>query len=92
MKITEQTMAPEVLQELQKLIIERLTNVNRLRKVNAEPLHGLMADLCVVECKMDAILLMLEAQGADFSKFQDHLFQAAKQARATAINLRSHMT
>jgi len=42
----------------------------------------------MIERKLDALLLMMEKGGTDFTEFNEFLFQAAKQGKAAAIMVR----
>lgn len=90
MKLNELAMSPESLKAIQNLIIARVTNMGTAVRNGASTTHCLMAEICVLEAKVDALMMMLETGGMDFTPFNDFLLSSAKSGTATAVNL-SHM-
>ena len=90
-KISERLIQPEVNTEITKACVERLTNVNISVAGGGKVSQGILFELVITEIKFDALMLMLEAQGMDFSKYPEFMLKAAKQNQATAINIRETM-
>jgi hypothetical protein len=89
-KLKELALSQETLAEIQKTIIERLTNVNKVRRSGVDSTMVLLSEMVVMEIKMDGMMKLLEASGTDFSELNKYMAEAAKEGRATAINLRDH--
>ena len=90
-KLSEMVVPPQVNMEMTKACVERLTNINVSVNNGVKVSQGILFELVITEIKFDALMLMLESQGMDFSKYPDFMLNAAKQNQATAINIRETM-
>lgn len=91
MKFSEQQTRPEVLGAFMRYIAERMFNVNKMFKTGGgrvDKAELVLGDLVVVEAKLDALILLMEEQGHDMTKYQDYLLEACKMGQANAINIR----
>lgn len=94
MKLKELVVSPEVLQALQKMITEKIKNVGIVQLIpnsKTTEIQCLMAELCVVESKLEALMIMLDNEEKDFSKFNEHLVTAANNGVVKAISTREQM-
>lgn len=92
MKLKEMPVSPEALQAATKMIAARIDNLRFVvQRGHAAPSECTMAEICMVEGKLDALMSFLEDQGMDFSKFNEYLATAYNQGFANAINIRTQM-
>jgi hypothetical protein len=83
---------PSVMGALTRYIAERLFNLEKLmKKGGAQVCHSsaaVLGDCVVTEAKLDALILLLEKEGIDMSKFNDFLEESCRIGQANAISIR----
>jgi len=81
MRTMNLTPTSEVMEALQGFIREKLINLDLVKK-NAKSTvtdtQCLVAEMCVLEVKMDAMMQMMNDKDVDFNKFNDYSLNAAK--------------
>lgn len=91
-KLSDVVMTPEIIAEIQRMVIERITNLELATRSGASPVQALMAEICVIEAKLDALMQMLEDQKVlSYREFADTLIRACKGSQLTAQIIRQSM-
>jgi len=90
-KLAELETTPEIMVAFQKMIVERVQNMTVVTQSGASPSQCLIGEIVVLEAKIDALMLLLEEQGIDFTKYNKYLEEAALRGAATAVNIRKQM-
>lgn len=88
MKLKEIQLSPRPLMAMAGAIMERMKSMAILTKRGQSLSESLVADFTVLEAKVDAVLAILEAKGADFSELDSYLETAFKASRGNTINMR----
>lgn len=94
MTLKEVVLSPEAMTAIQGMIIERLKNVKMIELANSSttPVDCLIAEICVVEAKLDAFMKMSEVGEKDFSKFNEYMTEAAIAGKSSALKTRELIT
>lgn len=92
LKLNELPVSPGAMKRFQQLIIERITNLGIVMRGGTSPTQALMAEICVLESKVDALMQILESKhNIDFTEFNEYLENAAASGAASAVNIRQQM-
>jgi len=92
-KLNEISITSDTMKAIGDMQVERMNNLALLQQRGKVPVASLMlGELVMIECKLDALLLMMENGGKDFTEFNEFLFQAAKQGKSAAIMVREQFT
>lgn len=94
MKYEEVNMTPECGEAIERLIMERLKNIAVVQKLpnsKVSETQCLIAELVMVECKLEALTRMFENGEKDFSEYNNHLVGAAENGTGIAIEVRKQM-
>ncbi len=92
LKLRELAVSPEANKSFMRMIIERITNLGIVTRSGSSPTECLMSEICIIESKLDALMLYLEEKhDIDFTEFNTYLENSALQGAATAVNIRTTM-
>lgn len=93
MSLKNFTLTPPTMTALQGMIFERLKNVAILKEAGTgtTEVQCLIAEICVVEAKLDAFMRMCESKEADFSTLGKYIELAANDLKQNAINVRTQI-
>lgn len=92
LKLKELAVSEKANKGFMRMIVERITNLGIVTRSGSSPTECLMSEICIIEAKMDALMLYLEEKhDIDFTEFNTYLENSALQGAATAVNIRATM-
>lgn len=91
-KLKQQQLLPETMQAITKYVAARVQNMVAAIGTKQSPTTALMAEIVVLETKLDALMQMLEDGGQSFEHINRYMKEAAESGTNTANQIRFQMT
>lgn len=89
-KLKDLPVSETLMKSLQRLIMEKIQNLALATRRSQSPVHGLVAEIAVLEARLEALMSILEEKNnVDFSEYNTYLENAADAASVMAVNSRT---
>lgn len=76
MKLKEMQLSPKTMMAMANALLYRTKNLADMTKRGQLTSESIISDLCVMEAKFDAVLMILEDGGFDFSQLDSYMQKA----------------